>query len=151
MECFPSCNVYSLDFPCMFLLAQKASGKVQTCVPCPCMLCYRRPTLVHTCLCQVDELQASQSYISREEQELRDVEREMEEQLNQQHSLVCVFLIMFYFCYYKSRWGKLFQSDPSPLSSIKLPPLITALPWDRWSECSPRESIPAAAWRCASS
>ena len=37
---------------------------------------------------QVDELQATRSFISREEQELRDVEREMEEQLNQQHSQV---------------------------------------------------------------
>ena len=37
---------------------------------------------------QVDELEATRSLISREEQELRDVERETEEQLNEQHSLV---------------------------------------------------------------
>ena len=37
---------------------------------------------------RVDEYESSRPYISREEQELRDVEREMEEQLNQQHSQV---------------------------------------------------------------
>ena len=76
----------------------------------------RPPTLVHTCPCQVDELQASQSYISREEQELRDVEREMEEQLNQQHSLVCVFLIIFVIIKADGAiiLGKMFQSGPRP-------------------------------------
>ena len=42
-------------------------------------------------LVQVDELEATRCHVSREEQELRDVEREMEAQLNQQHSQVgCV-------------------------------------------------------------
>lgn len=35
-----------------------------------------------------DEAEAARHYISREEQELKDVEREMEEQLVEQHSKV---------------------------------------------------------------